>query len=105
MTIKSISEKIQNKYSDLVTIIMIVQLIAALIQIYKACKKEDEEVDVEKLSTIDKIVFNRVVKRHLPKLSLKQRRLVSNEILAEIQSLSKEEINAIMSDPSIRDYT
>lgn len=95
--IEILATKVQEKYGNIVTIIMIIQLIAALVQIYKACKKEKEIDDLDNLSVIDKMIAKRVIKKQFPNLSTKERNHIL-DTLVETSKENKEVVNAFMAD-------
>jgi Na+-transporting NADH:ubiquinone oxidoreductase subunit NqrE len=95
-----ISKNVEEKCGFLITVLTIIQIIAAVIQIYQFCTKDKEKIitDINNMTILNKIIFRRVIKRHVPNTTPKIRECILNEIISKAKDLSKEEIDVIMAE-------
>lgn len=95
-----VSKAMEEKYGFLITILTIIQIIAAVIQIYQFCNKDAERVcdDIKSMSMLNKVVFKRVIKRYVPDTTPKMREAILVEIINKAKELSKEQVNVIMAE-------
>lgn len=96
----SIATGVNTKTGYSLDIMLIIQIIYAIIQIYKFCNKDTEKLieDVDNMSLMNRAIFKKVIRKHLPSVNKKVREELLNEIIFQVRQMKKEELNVILAE-------